>query len=240
MIEVRWIPIPDLPPSFTKTRIERSGNEQGPYIRIAEIPLLDTNGNPITQYVDANGNRKGFYLIRAYDPTANQETDFILGFFALSPREQRLVSYVMDWVPDVLKPDLSEQSVNTAFRFAINSFNVHPPETNFSIDNFPPNYEQYLVAGAQVNLALLKFLKLGIRDFSYNDMGFSLNIDRGTKIAKAADDIGKIYYQTIAMAKWNFISQGLGLGSLPLPISVGASLNRGLLNVLDLMNQLSR
>lgn len=240
MIEVRWSPIPDLPSTFTKTRIERSGSEQGQYTRITEFDSLDSGGQTITQWVDPNGTRSLYYIIRFYDPTADQETDFVLGYFPLTPREKRLLDYVRGWIPDILIPEISDESINLAFRFAINSFNIYPPETNFSIDSFPKNYEQFLVHGAQVNLAMLKFLKIGIRDFGYNDMGFSLNIDRGTKIAKAADDIGKLYYQTIAMAKWNFISQGIGLGSLPLPVSVGASLNRGLLNVLDIMNQLSR
>jgi hypothetical protein len=239
MIEVRWAPIPDLPASFTKTRIERGGGEQGPYQRIAEIDSIQ-NGQTVTQFIDPTGSRSGFYIIRFYDPPANQETDFVLGFFPLTPREKRLIGYVTEWIPDVIKPDLSEETIHLAFRLSIKSFNVHPPETNFTIDSFPSNYEQYLIAGAQVNLAMLKYLKFGIRDFSYGDMGFSLNIDRGAKIAKAAEDIGRIYSETVAMAKWNFISQGVGLGSLPLPISVGASLNRGLLNVLDVMTQLSR
>ena len=240
MIEIRWVPTPDLPAAFTKTRIERSsGGEQGPYQVIAEIDSIQ-NGSTVTQFVDFNGDRNRFYIVRFYDPVAKQATDFVLGYFPLTPREKRLVDYVMDWVPEILKPDLSEESISLSFRMAINSFNVHPPETNFTIDNFPANYEQYLIMGAQINLAMLKFLKLGIRDFSYGDMGFSLNIDRGTKIAKAAEDIGKTYFQTIAMVKWNFISQGVGLGSIPLPVSVGASLNRGMLNVLDIMTQLSR
>lgn len=240
MIEVRWTPIPDLPSSFSKTRIERSGSEQAGYVRAVEFDSVNASGQTITQWVDATGTRSLFYIVRFYDPTANQETDFVLGFFPLTPREKRLLDYVRGWIPDILIPEISDESINLSFRFAVNSFNIHPPETNFTIDNFPKNYEQFLVSGAQVNLAMLKFLKIGVRDFGYNDMGFSLNIDRGTKIAKAAEDIGKIYYQTISLAKWNFISQGIGLGSIPLPVSVGASLNRGLLNVLDIMNQLSR
>lgn len=240
MIEVRWNLPATLDTSYTKTRIEKASHEQGPYSHIAEIDLFDANGLPVNQFVDPNGNRSSWYIIRFFAPSTNRQTEFLVAYFPLTPREKRLVNYVEQWLPDIIIPDLTDDALSLAFRFAMNSFNIHPPETTFNIDNFPRNYEQFLVFGAQVNLAMLKYLRIGIRDFSYSDMGFSLNLDRGSKIAKAAEDIGKLWEGSISLAKWNFIPQGIGLGSMPLPVSVGASLNRGLLNVLDIMNQLSR
>ena len=231
--------IPSLPSTFTKTRIER-GPEAGPFTKVGEVDLVGPDGNSVTQWFDDTGNRGHTYLVRGFDPTSNIETDFILGYFALTPKEFRLINYVKNWVPEVLVNDLTDQTISQAFTFAINSFNVHPPLTDFTINNFPRSYEQFLIMGAQINIALLKYLKLSIRDFSYNDMGFSLNIDRGTKMSKAAEEIGRIYHETLPLAKWNLTPMGIGLGTLPLPISVGASLSRGLLNVLDIMTQMSR
>ena len=239
-VEVRWQPPDDLSAAYIKTRIERGSVEQGPYNQIHELDTYDVSNDIVTSWVDMNGVRTLYYVVRFYDPIASKTTDFVIGYFPFTPRETRLVDYVKNWVPDILVPDLNDQAYSLAFRFSLNSFNVHPPETSYTIDTFPMNYEHFLIMGAQVNLAMLKYLKLGVRDFSYGDMGFSLNIDRGTKITKAAEDIGKIYQGTIAMAKWNFTSMGVGLGSMPLPVSMGAQVSRGLLNVLDLMTAMSR
>jgi len=192
------------------------------------------------QWIDPTGNRSMFYLVKYFSPTRGTETDPVLGFFPLTPKELRLTSWVEAWLPDILVPDLNEQTYSLAFRFSLSAFNVHPPETNFSLDSFPGNYEQYLVMGAQVNIALNKYLRLSIQDYSYNDMGFSMTIDRGSKMAKAAEAIGKEYQASIAMAKWNFTPMGIGLGSVPMGISMGGTANRNMMNVMDIMTSITR
>jgi len=239
MIEVRWYAPPGLPSDFTKVRIERSAGEQGPYVRIGETDAYE-GGLPIAQWVDSTGERSWFYLIKYFSPTRGAETDPVLGFFPLTPKELRLTGWVESWLPDILKPDLNEPTYSLAFRFAVSAFNVQPPETYFTLDTFPADYEQYLVMGAQVNIALNKYLRISIQDYSYNDMGFSMTIDRGSKVAKAAEDIGKMYQATIERAKWNFTPMGIGLGSIPMGISMGGTANRNMMNVMDIMNSVTR
>ena len=140
----------------------------------------------------------------------------------------------------MLKPDLNDFDVITALRWAVNDFNVANPETDFTIDGFPPNYEQFIITGAELWILHQKFLKVAIRDFLYSDMGLSLTVDRGAKIKDAQQDLMASYNSLIAQAKFNFISQGVGLGTVPLPISVGGSLNRGVLNILDIFNSMGR
>lgn len=239
-VEVRWIIPSTLTDNYSKTIISRATAEQGPYQRVSEFDTI-RDGAPVTSWTDNSGVRSQFYIAEFFDPTTETKfADYSLGYFPLTPREKRLTDYVLGWIPEVMKPDISEADRSMALRLSLNHFNVRPPETNFNINSFPRNYEQYLIAGAQVQLALLKFLKISIRDFSYGDLGFSINIERGTKISKAIEDLTNIYNQTIEQAKWNFINQGVGLGTIPLSISVGSSLNRGLMNVLDIMQAQSR
>jgi hypothetical protein len=149
---------------------------------------------------------------------------------------------VQGWIPEVFKPDLTEADLATSLQLAVHAFNVFPPETRLSImdGTFPAEYEQFLVIGTMFNISLLKYLKLSIRDFSYSDMGFQLTIDRGTKISKAMEDFSKWYFETVAKAKFSFLKPGIGLGTVPLPISLGGGLNRGIMNVLDIFNAVGR
>jgi hypothetical protein len=238
--EVRWILPQGLTANYSKLIVSRSNSENGPYVAAHQMDTVQ-NGIAITSWFDPAGQRNLFYIIDFLDPVTTQKfSDYALGFFPLTPKEKRLVQYITGWIPDIFKKDITEFDISLALKLALNHFNIYPPETNFNLASFPRSYEQYLIMGAQINLALLKYLKVSIRDFSYSDMGFSINIDRGTKIGKAAEDLNNIYNGTIERAKWNFIHQGLGMGSIPLNISIGGSLNRGLLNVLDIMNMQGR
>lgn len=194
----------------------------------------------VTQFVDRTGQRLMFYLVRYYDPEARRQTDPVLTFFPLTPKELRLTHFLKQWVPDIIAEELDEPTVAMAFRFALNTFNNQPPETQFAMDNFPEGYEQYLVFGAQVNVAMVKFLRFGIQDFSYSDMGFSLNVDRGAKIMQAAEMIGKGFADTLKLVKLNFMSMGLGQGTVPLNIGAGGIISPSALNILDIMSMQTR
>ena len=236
-----WVVPSDLPTTYTKSRVLRSSEEQGAYTFVAEIDTYDSSGAPVSSFVDPMGTRQLFYQVRYFNPTSGLEYhDFSLGFFPFTPREKRILGYIVGWIPDLLKPDLTDFDVGFALRLGLNDFNIHPPETDFTIDNFPNNYEQFLVAGAQVHIVLQKYLKVAIRDMSYGDAGLSLNIDRGSKLTKAREDVLTQWTNVIALAKWNFINQGVGLGTVPLPISLGGNLNRGLLNALDIFTMMGR
>jgi hypothetical protein len=240
MIEVRWLTPATLTANYTQTIISRSRSENGVY-EVRHRFDTTQNGFTVTSWVDPDGGRNYFYTIKYFDPATQLEFyDYALGFFPLLPREKRLVSYIISWLPDMYQKEITDFDINIALRLSLNHFNIYPPETNFTMSSFPANYEQYLITGAQINLAFLKYLKISIRDFGYSDMGFSINIDRGTKIGKVAGELEAIYNATIERAKWNFINQGLGLGSVPLPVGIGANLNRSQMNVLDLMTAQSR
>jgi hypothetical protein len=238
---IRWVLPSGLTTDYSKTRILKSGQIQGPYIETHTQNTYDSNAVPVTVWFDPLGDRNKSYVIRFFKAGTNDEfEDYTLGFLPPTPREKRLIAYVAGWVPDILKNDLSDFDVQFALQLATNDFNVQPPETNFTIDGFPDNYEQFLVMGTEINIMYQKYLKIAIRDWSYSDMGLSMNIDRGAKIKQAEDDLKTAYNHVIERAKWNFTSAGVGVGTVPLPIGIGASINRGVLQVLDIFNLMGR
>lgn len=241
MVEIHWINPLDLPNSYTKTRVYRSAAEQVGHVMIAEFDTTDPSGNTVLSFTDPMGDDTLFYMLKYFDPTASREyDDFSLGFFPFTPREKRILSFVAGWVPDMIKPDLTDFDMGYAMRLALNDFNVYPPETNFSISSFPSGYEQFLVEGTKMHIVLQKYLKIAIRDFSYADAGLSLNLDRGAKLQQSREGMVAAWQAVIAQAKFNFINQGVGLGTVPLPLSLGGNLNRGMMNALDLMNMMGR
>lgn len=241
MVDVKWVPPMTLPPAFTKSRIFRSTQENGQYQVIAEIDTI-VNGVPVTKFSDVNGSRdNNFYLVRFFDPTGNVEfEDFVLGFFFPTPREKRLRNWIVDFLPSVIKDEVSDENIGQALRYSVNTYNLIPAFTNFTIETLPELDEPFVTLGAQVWLIYLKYLRLGIRDFAYSDMGLSLTIDRGPKMKAAIDDLNKMYFEIVRPAKWRYTPQGLGLGTVPIPVSLGGNLNRGLLNILDVVSVFGR
>lgn len=238
---IYWVQPDSLATNYDKTRILKSGQEQSGYLLLAQTETFDANSAPITTFTDPSGSRNQFYIVRYYDSTTNMEyQDFSLGYFPFTPREKRILTYIVGWVPELFKIDITDQDLGFALRLALNSFNIQPPETNFSIDGFPRNYEQFLVWGCMANISVQKYLKVAIRDFSSSDSGLSLTIDRGAKIQQAQATIDASWNAIIRCAKWNMQSQGVSTGTVPLPLSLGGNLNKGILNILDIFNSLGR
>lgn len=147
---------------------------------------------------------------------------------------------IIGWVPDVFKPDLTDGEIFSCLQLALGAFNVFPPEVHFTFDTFPRSYEIWLINGTRINIMMLKLPKLGIQDFTYSDMGLNVGIDRQTKGQMSLEMLDKQYKDHLQMVKWNFTDQGVGLGTIMLPISFGGQMSRGLLNVLDIFTAMGR
>lgn len=239
-IQVQWHFPFDLPVNFTKQRILRSGQENGSYNIVREIDVF-SNSIPVSNFIDPTGNPQSFYIVKFYDPNSKLEfNDFVLGFFPPTPREKRFRIWLDEWAPEVMKPELTDFVVGQSIRYSINTYNLIPAFTNFNISSLPEADEQFIIVGAKVWLIYLKYLKLSIRDFSYSDMGLTLNIDRGTKMNQALEQLNKMYSEFVKPAKWRYTPQGVGLGSVYLPVSMGAQISRGALNILDIFNAMGR
>ena len=240
-IEVRWNLPTDLNTTlYDKTRVYRCTTEQGEYELAQEINTVES-GSAVYRWVDPTGSRSNYYYVKYFATSTSEESpNFLVAYFPLTPREVRMYQLISGWFPDIFKGDISEVEFGYCLRMSLNMFNVHPPMTNFDFDSFPANYEQMLLWGCIVTICMMKYLKLSIRDFSYSDMGFSLNIDRGAKIKQAMEDINKLYLQTISMDKWAFLKPGLGIGTIQMPWSFGGQMPRGMMNMLDVFTSLGK
>jgi hypothetical protein len=57
---------------------------------------------------------------------------------------------------------------------------------------------------------------------------------------QALEQLNKMYSEFVVKAKWRFTPQGIGLGSVYLPVSMGTQISRGALNILDIFNSIGR
>jgi hypothetical protein len=243
MTEIRWRVPDEIDTSkYTRTRILRSPYEQACYETVDEIETR-VGDELVQRYEDAEGNDRHFYVIRFFDPDKKVlYQDFLLGYHLPSVRERRLVeTQILGWIPDVLRDtDLNEAEILSCLQMSLGFFNTYPPETNFSFNSFPKNYEPFLVHMARINILILKYPKLAIRDFAYSDMGLTLNVERGPKFVQSIQDLDKMYKDYLGLAKWNFTAAPIGLGSTPMPISFGGQISRGAMNMLDIMTALGK
>lgn len=244
MTEVRWnFPKDTIDATvYTQTKVFRSNSEQSGYASIGVIDTTDADGELVERYMDNNGSDSNFYILFFFDPVKQKDfQDFILGFHVPSPRERRIIeTQIIGWVPDILKPDLTDGELFSCLQLSLNAFNVQPPEKFFTFNSFPANYEQFLVFMTRINVLMLKRDKIAIRDYSYNDLGLSVTLDRGAKMAQSIKDISEFYKDTLALVKLNFADMGVGVGTIPLPISFGGKISPGILNVLDIFQALGK
>lgn len=232
--------------NYDKIRIFRSSQEQTGYVQIAEI----ASGAPtfVLSYddVSADNGRDKYYLMKYYDSTALQETKYYLCIFELTPREMRLVAMLRNMLGSIVTTDpvtlqqLTDEELSAGITLGIQYFNVYPPITSFTIDNFPKDYEVLLLYGAQIMTLLNKYIGLAITDFNYNDNGLSLNLDRGQKVNQAIQQSTAWYNQLVTLGKLEFAYTGEGLGTLQLPVSVGGNIARGVSNLLDIFQSAGR
>jgi len=226
--------------NYDRIDIYRSTTEQFGYVLFDSIASKTSQGVWVTTYNDVtpDGSQYLYYLIKFHDTTNNLDTQYFLTFFPLTPREMRWVSWLKGWLPQIMLSDTSDETYRTAIKYALNNFNVYPPETDFTVDTFPSNYESLLIMSAMITFCMYKYLGIGIKDFNYSDSGLSLTIDRGEKIKNALDDTLKVYNELLKLAKLNFMNMGVGLGTNTMPI--GTNMGRNILGILDIYQSFGR
>lgn len=237
--------------NYDQIQIYRSDSESNPYSVIDTIPSGVANCPPafVTSYVDATaGNgRDRFYGIRFYDSVNVQQSNYVPAFLELTPKESRLVYTLRQMLGSVMTSDpltgqqLTDQQLLINIQLALNAFNIYPPVTCFTIENFPCcGYEAMLLYLAQLFSLMNGYLGLSINDYNYNDNGIALNIDRGAKINTAIANVQKVVNDLLAIIKLEFAFQGESVGTLQLPVGIGGAISRGVSNILDVFNSMGR
>jgi hypothetical protein len=237
-------------PNYDQIHVYRADTEPGPYTLIATIPSGVANCPPafVTSYSDAtsgNGSDR-FYNVRFFDSVANQETTLVPAAPEMSPVQTRLVYQLRTMLGPVMTVNpvtgqpLTDQELLLGINMAICAFNIYPPVTDFTADNFPHCYQVMLLYLAQLFSLMNMYLGFSINDFNYSDNGISLNIDRGTKINQAITNVQKIINDMLALIKLEFAFEGTSVGTLTLPVGIGGSISRGVSNILDVFNSMGR
>lgn len=221
-------------------RIYRSSNENDGYAFLEDV-AASAGAIPTTAF-DESGNREKFYLVTFISSTASFESHYHITFFRPLPREARLIEQVRRSVPAVLQATLTDEDYMNGLKLALSIFNTYPPQTYFTLATLPGEYEYFIIALAQMTSLASRYLTLSIRDFRYSEPGgVVMDIDRGSKINEALGIIAKVYTQYLPLVKLD-LSHDLpsGLGTVPLPISMGGSISSGALNILDIFTATGR
>jgi len=181
-----------------------------------------------------------YYLVRYYSSSTDTESKFYLTLKALTPREQRLVNMLKNWITPWMSSIVSDDDLRAGIVLAMNSINLYPPNTYFDLTNFPTTMEPLLIIGAAIFTLMYKYLGVAFTDFTYNDNGLSLTVDRSGKVKQASDMALAYYNQLLSLAKMDYAYGGSGVGTISMPLSLGGKMSANLLNVLDLFQATGR
>ena len=223
-----------------KVNIFRSGSENDGYIKIDDVPY--SQANPTTSFFDSYGAREAFYLVTFAGTMTQYESCYHITFFRPNPREARLIEQIKRATPTIIQETMTDEDYLNGLNLAVQIFNAYPPQTYFTLSGFPPNAEFFLIGLAQLTALTSRFLPLSIRDWRYAEPGgIVMDIDRGAKINAALEIITKTYTQYLPLVKLDYSSEfSMGLGTIQLPISMGGTVSRGLLNCLDIFTATGR
>lgn len=249
ILNMTELPIAYVNPALTKDLVSNSINydERNPYVENRVISEINSQyeGNWISNWTDPTidiRNKDCYYYIVKY-VTANKdyESKFYLTRKSLSPKEQRLVNHLKHWLSPWLTNCLTDDDLRAGIVFALESLNIKSPVTRFTIETLPQILESTLMVGSAIYSMMYKYLGIAFTDVSYSDNGVSITIDRGAKIQNAIDKATAYYDKLIDIAKLHYIQPGVGVGSIPLNISLGGRLPGNIMGALsNLFNAIGR
>lgn len=131
------------------------------------------------------------------------------------PEEYRTDPQVVRW---------EDAELYIFLQYALADINLTPPmETNFTFDSLPQNWNQLVVVGSVIfSLISHGIFEVG-RDFSYNDNGLSVSLDRSGKFFSAASTLLTNYSQWKVQVKRRYAfatTRFTGMKEQRMPISI--------------------
>lgn len=249
ILNMTELPIVYVNPLLTTDIISNSVNydSKNPFVKHQVISEINSQyeGVWINKWIDPTidiRNKDNYYYIVKY-VTADKdyESKFYLTRKSLSPKEQRLVNHLKNWLSPWLTNCLTDDDLRAGIVFALQSLNIKSPVTYFTIETLPQILESTLMVGSAIYSMMYKYLGIAFTDVSYSDNGVSVTIDRGAKIQNAIDKATAYYDKLIDVAKLHFIQSGVAVGSIPLNISLGGRLSSNIMGALsNLFNAIGR
>jgi len=228
------------PGQYDQVNIYRSSSEAQNYTLLASIPFTGVE----TYYVDTSKNitAKGgiFYMVVWSNSVTGAVSNSYLTYKSLSPREQRIILQLRDSLSRFITNRLADEEIRQYLDQGLQSVNIYSPTTGFDIFTLPPSLEPLVILGALIMGVSHNMLGIGFTDISYSDQGFQLTANRMDKMATTFDKILGQYNNLLSIAKLDYAEGGTGVGTVMLPIGMGGNLNRGIMNVFDLLSAVGR
>lgn len=249
ILNMTELPIAYVNPALTKDLVSNSINydARNPYVENQVISEISSqyNGVWVSNWTDPTIDIRMkdcyYYIVKYVTANKDYESKFYLTRKSLSPKEQRLVNHLKNWLSPWLTNCLTDDDLRAGIVFALESLNIKSPVTRFTIESLPQILESTLMVGSAIYSMMYKYLGIAFTDVSYSDNGVSITIDRGAKIQNAIDKATAYYDKLIDVAKLHYIQPGVGIGSIPLNISLGGRLPGNIMGALsNLFNAIGR
>lgn len=249
VLNITELPVNYVNASLTSTIASNSinYNSDNPFVKHQIISEISSQYNGIwvsnwtDPTIDIRQKDNYYYIVKYVTADRDYESKFYLTRKSLSPKEQRLVNYLKNWLSPWLTNCLTDDEIRAGIIFALQNLNIKSPVTYFSIETLPFILESTLMMGAAIYSMMYKYLGIAFTDVSYSDNGVSVTIDRGGKIQNAIDKATAYYDKIIDVAKLHYIQPGCSVGSIPLSLSLGGRLPGNIMGALsNLFNAIGR
>jgi len=222
------------PEIWKKVYIYESESETAGFVKIDEINAMSNNFWVTSYTSDRLTPESRFYIIKYASEDGLQISETILVYFELNPKELRLVTSIRNAFDPILLKRIEDHHLRNGLYFSLHSFNWHMPITDFHLEDFPVAFEPLLVLGGEIFTFTDVYLRNAIKDISLTDGGLAITLDRGGKLKTAVDEVTGLYDKYLKFAKLDYMPDGVGLGSIPLPVSLGGVISRNLMSIFDI------
>jgi hypothetical protein len=161
---------------------------------------------------------------------------FITDNTGRTEQEIKIINLIKGVLSLPFKKDLTPQELDEQILFyadlAVGYINIVPPQSGLELKSFPMNsssLRSLLTLGTNAYILLFKQQKWTMNDFSYNNNGMSVTIDRVDKLDKSIDRFFKLFDSQTAQLKTNLMITNMHIVATP---RLGAVLGNAIRNVL--------
>lgn len=96
-------------------------------------------------------------------------------------------------LPERFISNLCDEQLLIWLQMGLDDINYTTPQTNFTLATAPQNWETAVLFACNAVANVLVASDVAFEDFSYNDNGLSLNLDRTGKLMQVNERVTKMY-----------------------------------------------
>lgn len=236
-VTVQWaIPTGVTSTLYDTVNIYRSSVESNDYQLLTSLSFLD-GSVPRTSYVDTTltitTKDSWNYMVLFSHSTSGAQSSSFLAFKALTPREQRLVFQLRESLSRFITNRLTDEEIRLYLVQGLGAFNVYSPATEFNLFDLDANMEPLVLLSAQIIGVAHNLLGIGMTDITYNDNGIQVTTNRLDKMTQTFDKVSKAYNELLAVAKLEYATGPVGVGTVQIPIGFAGKIGN-VLQALDM------